>query len=607
MNDQNESSDGDVADASSAEPKFKPLRVWPLLILGIVFAMMLLSRFVASPLGQMATVLGPALCGILMIGWWVTFSRARWQERLLGLIGVVGAFAVTFALLDESMKGGPTVIITIPMGAAAFAIGALLCRNSLSFRRTVVVVTLAALGFGASTLLRGQGMWGNAAIDLDWRFRQTAEERLVAAKAIRTVESGEEHGIAEFSPGVLDTWLAKPEWPAFRGPNRSGNVVGTKLDTDWTANPPQLLWKVPVGPGWSSFAVAGQLLFTQEQRGKMETVVCYDANSGRELWTCGIESRFEESLGGPGPRATPTVADGDLFVMGASGQLMRIDAKSGEVQWQADLREVAQRQPPTWGFSSSPLVIDSVVIVHAGGKEDMGTLAFDIASGSLVWSAAAGDHSYASPQICEVGGGRFVTMVTNAGVDFIDVASGEIKLTYDWKLSGRYRSLQPRVVGDDLVLIPSDEGSGTRLLRVTSVDDALTAEEVWTSRNLKPDFNDMVTFEGHAYGFDGTIFACVDLETGERNWKKGRYGKGQVVLIRDAGLLLIAAERGNVVLLKASPDAHEELGSIDAIDGKTWNHPVIVGDRLYIRNSAEAACYRLPAAAQSSEGSSEES
>ena len=586
-----------TAEENLDQPRFKPLRVWPLVILGVVFFAALFVRFLGleAPAIQIITVLGPALCGILVIVWWLTFSRARWQERLFGLVGVVGAVVVTFLLLDKTMKGAPMIVVTIPMGMAAFGVGALLCRNVLSMKRTMVAVMLAAIGFRASTLLRGEGMWGNAAIGLDWRFRPSAEDRLVSAKANQTTQSGEQGGLSGFDPALLDEWLSKPQWPAFRGLHRTGTVIGTTLETNWSENPPQLLWKIPVGPGWSSFAVAGKLLFTQEQRGSMETVVCYHAESGEELWEQGIDSRFEESLGGPGPRATPTIGHGDLFVMGANGQLMRIDAKTGEVQWEIDLREVAKRKPPEWGFSSSPLVTDQLVIVHAGGNGELGTLAFDVSNGDLVWSVAAGDHSYSSPQICQLRGGEFVTMVTNAGVDFIDPSSGEIRLAYKWKQQG-YRSLQPRVVGDDLVLIPSDASSGMRLVRINNADNTLTAEEVWESRGMKPDFNDLVTFEGYAYGFDGTIFACVDLETGERSWKRGRYGKGQVALIRDAGVLLVVSERGQVVLLNANPAAHEELGSIDGIDGKTWNHPVVVGDRLYIRNSTQAACFRLPVA-----------
>ena len=133
-----------------------------------------------------------------------------------------------------------------------------------------------------------------------------------------------------------------------------------------------------------------------------------------------------------------------------------------------------------------------------------------------------------------------------------------------------------------------------RAIRIRKDDGTYSAEELWTSRNMKPDFSDFVVFEGNAYGFDGGIFASINLETGDRNWKGGRYGKGQVLLLERSGLLLVAAESGDVVLLKASPVEDLELASFRAIEGKTWNHPVLVGDRLYIRNAQEAAGYRLP-------------
>ena len=177
--------------------------------------------------------------------------------------------------------------------------------------------------------------------------------------------------------------LAISEWPGFRGADRTSRNDGPPISADWNVHPPEQLWRVAVGPGWSSFAVAGQLLFTQEQRGEMETVVCYKADSGREVWTQEIKSRFDDPMGGPGPRATPSIADGALFVLGANGQLMRLKSRTGEVVWHKDLRKVADREPPTWGFSSSPLVVDSSVIVHAGGANEKGIFAFHISSGQL--------------------------------------------------------------------------------------------------------------------------------------------------------------------------------------------------------------------------------
>ena len=285
---------------------------------------------------------------------------------------------------------------------------------------------------------------------------------------------------------------------------------------------------------------------------------------------------------------------------------MKLDPSTGDVNWQLDLRNVAEREPPMWGFCSSPLVTNGMVIVHAGGGGDKGTLAFDIATGELKWSIASGDHSYSSPQLSLVEGDPLVLMLTNRGIELLDPSTGSIRLNYEWKHDG-YRDLQPQVVNGNSILIPTGMGSGTRCIRVTKEGEQLSAEEVWTSRDLKPDFNDFVIFEGHAYGFDNAIFTCIDLETGKRRWKGGRYGKGQVLLLEDSELLLIASEFGDVVLLKATSTAHTELASFKAIEGKTWNHPVVIGDRLYIRNAEEAACYRLPLAdgAKSIDGSTE--
>jgi hypothetical protein len=136
-------------------------------------------------------------------------------------------------------------------------------------------------------------------------------------------------------------------------------------------------------------------------------------------------------------------------------------------------------------------------------------------------------------------------------------------------------------------------GTGTRRIEVDFEQQPWAGREVWTSRRLKADFNDLVIHEGHAYGFDGAIFSCVDLQTGDLKWRGGRYGKGQVVLLEDSGLLLVAGERGRVFLLNADPAELIELGSFQAIEGKTWNHPVVVGDRLYLRNAQQAACYQF--------------
>jgi len=231
--------------------------------------------------------------------------------------------------------------------------------------------------------------------------------------------------------------------------------------------------------------------------------------------------------------------------------------------------------------------------VHAGGENNQGVLAFAVDAGELEWSAPCGKDSYSSPQLCLIAGEPTVVMLTNTGMTLLDPTSGKVRLDYNWKVTG-YRSLQPQMIDENLILLPSGMGFGTRLVRVEKSGEEYSAKEVWTSRQLKPDFNDFVVYQGHAYGFDALIFTCIDLETGKQKWKGGRYGKGQVLLVEDSGHLLVASEQGALVLLQADPSGLKELAKIQAIEGRTWNHPVLIGNRLYLRNSQEAACFELP-------------
>jgi outer membrane protein assembly factor BamB len=536
----------------------------------------------------MIAVFGPMLCSLLLLIWWLTASRATCRERLFGSLGLIGSLAAIAALSHTTIRGAGTMNITLPMGMIAFALGAKLFRSHRPAPRTGAAVLFALAAFSFSLLLRNEGMTGNYTFSLHWRWTPTPEASMLAGRKTDAAAPGLE-------AGQVTAALANPEWPAFRGADRAAHSHSPKISSDWTAQPPKELWKAPVGPGWSSFAVAGRLLFTQEQRGPKELVVCYDADSGREIWTQALEARFDEPMGGPGPRATPTLADGGLFVTGATGNFLRLNPTTGAIVWQQDLKQIAGRALPVWGFAASPLVTHSTVIVHAGGPGDKGLLGFDSATGALRWSVADGNDSYGSPQLSTIAGEELVLMLTNDGLLFLDPATGKARLNYEWKF-GNYRCLQPAVVGDDTILLPTGMSVGTRAIRITKTNKELAAQELWTSRNLKPDFTDLVTYQGCAYGIDGGIFTCIDLKTGDRKWKAGRYGKGQVLLLENSGLLLIAAEDGRVVLVRADPNEHAEVASFKALEGKTWNHPVVVGDRLYLRNSQQAACFQLPLA-----------
>ena len=580
--------------AADASPSFKPLRV--ALVLPLL-PVMLLARYSSyliddgPPMMWMVAAFGPLLCGLLILGWWLVASRARWTERLTGFAGLIVGFVLAAVVCDPSMRGPAMSMFTLPVGLASFVVGAALFRNRLAFSRTVLILAATWIGLLSSATLRSEGVWGDFGATLTWRWKPSAEEAFLASRGATEPTAADAKENKTIDP-ALATALENPEWPGYRGPNRDSRQRGTLIADDWQTSPPQLLWKKPIGPGWSSFAVAGQWLFTQEQRGGRECVVCYNGDDGREVWEQSLESRFDDPLGGPGPRATPTLDGGFLYAMGAQGWLTKLDARSGELQWKQDLREAAGRQPPMWGFSSSPLVIDGVVVVHAAGAGDKGVIAFDAESGEKRWSAASGEHSYSSPQRCEVAGETLVAMLSDKGLGLHEPKTGELRFHYDWQFSG-YRAVQPTWLDAEQLLIPSGMGVGTRRLRLTKSGESYTADEAWTSRFMKPDFNDFVVYQDHLYGFDAAQFTCVSLQDGARRWKGGRYGKGQVLLLEDCGLLIVLSETGELVLLKADPASHQELAKLPALEGKTWNHPVVVGDRLYVRNAQEAACFRL--------------
>ena len=581
----------DPSDDLGLPATSKPLRVWPLILLTIAIWVMRLgpSLFEDPTMSMMmAQFMGPAFGAILIVLWWMFFSRAPWREKLIGLVGLLAiVFGVNY-LADKTVRGFGIMIFAAPWGMTAFAIMLWLSRSMAAPRRALLGLLGALIGFGFWGLVRTDEIRGDFAATRSWRWQPSPEEQVLEKLASRELND-------EAAPLEPMEATEPPEWPGFRGPHRDGVQPGTVLNEDWDANPPQEKWRIPIGPGWSSFSVAGDRLFTQEQRGEKESITCYDARNGNELWAHEYESRFWEVVGGAGPRGTPTLSDGRLYALGANGILHCLDATTGgAVIWQQDISQDADRSPPQWGFSASPLVTDELVLVHAGGSGDNGILAYDAITGELRWGVAAGDHSYSSPHLTEVGGRRCVMTLTNKELTIVDPVDGKLLGEHEWVYQG-YRVVQPLIFGDS-VLIGTAMGAGTRCLDLNLDGDGISTEERWTSLKMNPYYNDYVAHEDYLYGFDNNIFACVRLDDGQRMWKKGRYGNGQVLLLPEANQLLVISEDGQLVLLRATPDQWTEITKFPVLDGRTWNHPVLVGDRLFVRNAEEAACFQMPLA-----------
>ena len=568
--------------AQNDEPtRHKPLRLWP----GVVAVVLQWLAWYVVPIVVPGTkagyigAFGGLIGGLVVVVWWAFFSRAPRSERWGAIVLMIVALVATSRIVHESIAtagmGMLFYIDAIPFLCLAFVIWAAASRHLADGPRRAAMVATILLACGAWALVRTEGVSATGS-HFAWRWAATSEERLLA-------QADDEPTGLTSAPVAMET---EAEWPGFRGPARDGIVPGVRIETDWSRSPPVELWRRPIGPGWSSFAVHGDFLYTQEQRGDDEIVACYNATTGEPVWRHRDAARFWESNGGAGPRATPTLSDGRVYTFGATGILNALEAGDGAVVWSRDVASDTGVEVPYWGFSSSPLVVDDVVIVAAEGK----LAAYELATGDQRWFGPAGGVGYSSPHLLRIDGVAQVLQLSGAGAISVAPADGTLLWEHPWP---GHPIVQPAQTADGDVLISASEGAGMRRLAVARGPGGWTAEERWTSLRLKPYFNDFVVHAGHAFGFDGSILASIDVEDGERKWKGGRYGQGQLVLLPDQDLLLVLSEKGELALVAATPHQFTELARFPAIEGKTWNHPVLVGDLLLVRNGQEMVAFRL--------------
>jgi outer membrane protein assembly factor BamB len=595
------------------------LRIWPGVAAAILIAAAVAAAFVLPPETLPSTMIGAVLGGLLAILWWLLFSRAPWLDRLCAVALIAAALAATRPLLHPSITGAGMgmlfYFLALPVLGLVLVAWAVATRTLGPAARRASMAAAILLACGAFALVRTAGTTGRAPVDLHWRWTPTPEELLLAREPValppaspgpaappaaapadpqpRAEPSAAPKAPAASAPAAAAASpAAEPPvlWPGFRGPGRDGVVHGLRIATDWTASPPVALWRRAVGPAWSSFAVRGDLLYTQEQRGEDEIVACYRVSTGEPVWRHLDAARFWESNEGAGPRGTPALDRGRVYSFGATGIVNALDAADGKRLWTRNAAADAGRKVPYWGFSASPLVAGDLVIVAAAGT----LVAYDAATGQPRWQGPARGGSYSSAHRATLDGVPQVLLLRNEGVTSVAPADGAVLWEHAWPGGGAI--VQPALTADDGVLITTNDASGgigIRRLAVTRGPSGWSAEERWTSQGLKPYFSDFVVHDGHAYGVDGTILSAIDLADGTRKWKGGRYGQGQLLLLAEQDLLLVLSEHGELALVAARPDGYREIARAEAIEGKTWNHPALAGDVLLVRNDEEMAAFRL--------------
>lgn len=397
---------------------------------------------------------------------------------------------------------------------------------------------------------------------------------------------------AAVAPEVASAHAARNYWTNYRGPNRDGSYEEMPILTQWPAGGLTPIWKQPIGQGYASFTVADGRAYTIEQRRGQEVVTAYDVATGREVWKQGWNASYSDTTG-DGPRATPTWDDGKLYALGATGELRCLDAKSGSVIWGKNILSDNGAGNLSWAMAAAPLIVDDKVIVLPGGSGGKSVVAYNKSTGAPVWKALDDSQAYVSPMLTTLAGRRQILIVSASRVLGVAPEKGTLLWSHPWDTSMGINASQPVVVSGNRFFLSSGYGKGAALIEVSGSGTSFNARAIWENTSMKNKFNSSVVYQGHAYGLDEGILTCVDVNTGERKWKGGRYGYGQVLLA--SGHLIVMTETGELVLVRATPQQHSEVSRFQALQGKSWNYPALAGGRLLVRNATEMAAFNIAA------------
>jgi outer membrane protein assembly factor BamB len=490
-----------------------------------------------------------------------------------------------------TLKGLRWVTLALPPLALV-----LLWLSSKVSRREKV---LGSIGIPLFFLLYWSGIvWGlHVCFGIDWyEWRGgytpvfTFSPTLPDYEAVEASRRRQRAALASVEPSPRTS--STPYWTRFRGPKGDGVYDEIELNTDWLKSPPRLLWKQPIGGGYGSFAVAHGCAFTLEQRREREVVTAYDVETGHEMWAHGWEAEFRESIGGNGPRTTPTWHDGKLYALGGNGEFRCLKADDGSLVWRRDIIKENAAPMLEYGCSGSPLVVDDLVVVLPGGGAGKSVVAYDRLTGEPRWSALDDRQAYVSPTLIELAGERQLIVVAAKRTVGLALTDGRVLWEFTWgePLMGR-NVAQPVAWQGTRIMLSAGYDVGSVVFELKQSPSGWQATELWRNKFLKNKFTSSIFWQGHIYGLDEEMLTCLDAATGERKWKDGRYGYGQPVLA--GGHLIILCGNGDLALVQALPDRHVEIARIPGIKGKTWNHPAIAGGKLLVRNAIEMACFDL--------------
>lgn len=522
-----------------------------------------------------------------------------WTPALIAAFAVVAMMVIVATPVLTGTFG--TSGWVMPLEVLAVALPAALLLWFLASRRfhwkaKLAAVALTVLAVAAAAVaVREVEVTGDNVLVLHWRWNPGVEARLAAADRLAT-----EDVLAPTAVG--DAQLEGAACPGFLGASRDGRVDGAELSLDWDDDPPRELWRFPIGGGYAAFAVKGDVAATIEQQGPREVVSAYDARTGRPIWRRTYPARFSETMGGDGPRATPTI-EGDLvYALGATGTLSCIEIRTGRQRWSRNILEDAGAENAMWGMSGSPLVLGDLVVVNPGGPNQRALIAYNRFKGDVVWSGGSSKAAYASPTLATIGGIPQVLILDYDGLAGHDAAAGRELWRRPFQVLNGINVANPLVLPGERVFISASYGGGCAMVRVVRTEEGWRTENLWDSPTaMRCKFTSPIFLDGFIYGLDDGVLACLDAENGKRRWKKGRYGHGQILY--SGRRIFVQCENGLFAVVEADPREWRELAKFRVLPGeKNWNAPALAGNRLFVRNHFEMAAFELPRKAASGEG-----
>jgi outer membrane protein assembly factor BamB len=379
------------------------------------------------------------------------------------------------------------------------------------------------------------------------------------------------------------------DWPQFQGPNRDAVSLERGILKTWPESGLKVIWRKPLGEGFSGISVSGGKLFTMFDQGADQFVICMDAGTGKEIWRARLDSRYESGRGN-GPRSTPTVEAERVFTLTPRGLLHAFDAKTGKILWQHNLQQEFGAKGPDHGFSTSPLVERDLLLIEAGAPDNKAILAFNKTNGKLVWSALSESPGYSSPTAVTVNGLRQILFFT--GTALISISpKGEHYWSFPWQTRYDINVATPILVPPNKIFISSAYDTGAALVEIKMKENRPVVEEIWRSKVMKNHFHSSVRNGDYIYGFDNAVLKCIHAATGEEKWVHSGFGKGSLILAE--GHLIVLGERGQLGVVEASPDAYKEKAQWQALDGLTWAGPTLANGKLYLRNTKEIVCLNI--------------